>query len=84
MFGPVYDAWAKDFQGQITFLKVNADNLEELFNDYQINVVPTLIIFDSKGKIVRKSSGSREIAKIENCLQKVKGKQEIASQDFTW
>jgi|SRR5579862_1349161 len=82
MFGPLYDSWAKDFNGQIKFLKVNAETVEELFNVYHINVVPTLIIFDSKGEVVRKSTGSREIAKIEKCLQKVKGRSEIAAQDF--
>ena len=83
-FGPLYDSWAKDFHGKIKFLKVNADNMDELFNVYHINVVPTLIIFDAKGKIIQRSTGSREIAKIEKCLQKVKGKQDIAAQDFVW
>ncbi len=82
MFGPLYDSWAKDFNRQIKFLKVNAEAVEELFNVYHITVVPTLIIFDSKGEIIRKSTGSREIAKIEKCLQKVKGKSDIAVQDF--
>jgi thioredoxin reductase (NADPH) len=84
MFGPVYDSWAKDFHGQIKFLKVNAETVDELFNIYHINVVPTLIIFDAKGKIIQKSTGSREIGKIGKALQKVKGKEEVSPQDFIW
>lgn len=84
MFSPLYESWARDFHGKIKFLKVNADHMDELFREYHINVVPTLIVFDANGKIVQKSTGSREIAKVEKCLQKVKDKPEIFSQDFAW
>jgi thioredoxin reductase (NADPH) len=84
MFSPLYESWARDFHGKIKFLKVNADHMDELFREYHVNVVPTLIVFDANGKIVQKSTGSREIAKVEKCLQKVKDKPEITSQDFAW
>lgn len=84
IFGPVYDSWAKDFHGRIKFLKVNADIVDELFNAYHVNVVPTVIVFDAKGKVIYKSTGPREIAKIEKRLHNIKDKQEIAAQDLVW
>lgn len=84
MFGPLYDSWAKEFQGQIKFLKVGADNVEELFNVYHINAVPTLIIFDANGKVIKRSTGSREIAKVGKALEKAKDKERINAQDFVW
>lgn len=82
IFGPLFDNWAKEFGDRIKFLKVNAEKAIEVFKTYQIHVVPTLLILDEKGHIVRKSSGFKEITTVEKCLEKVKGKSEPISQDF--
>jgi thioredoxin reductase (NADPH) len=82
MFSPLYDAWAKEYGNKIKFLKVNAEIGREIFNKYQIQVVPTLIILDNKGNTIRKSSGFKEISDIEKQLEKIKNKTELAPQDF--
>lgn len=82
MFKPIYNSWAKDFHGKITFLKVSVDAVDELFEIYKINVVPTVVIFDREGKVILKNAGTREIAQVEKCLQKIKDKPEIFPQDF--
>ena len=82
MFSPLFDAWAKEYGNRIKFLKVNADKAVELFEMYQVHVVPTLIIFDEKGNVIRRSSGFKEISEVDKRLEKVKGKNELSPQDF--
>ncbi len=82
MFSPIFDAWAKEYGNKIKFLKVNADKCGDVFEMYQVHVVPTLIIFDEKGNIVRKSSGFKEISEVDRRLEKFKGKSDLVSQDF--
>ncbi len=81
-FSPVYDDWAKQFGGKIKFLKVNADRAEEIFRAYQIRAVPTLVILDSKGNIIRKSTGFNEISEVDKRLEKMKDKTVFSPQDF--
>lgn len=72
MFSPQYEAWAKEFEGKITFAKVNVEKAQGLCQAYQIRGIPTLIILDSDGKIVRKSTGSYEIAEVGRRLDGAK------------
>ncbi len=82
MFGPQYEMWAKEYGSKIKFLKVNSEVGRELFNQYQIQVVPTLLIFDEKGNVIRKSSGMKEIVDLEKRLEKTRDKEELSSLDF--
>ncbi|MBS0653729.1 MAG: FAD-dependent oxidoreductase [Verrucomicrobia bacterium] len=72
MFGPQYESWAKEFQGKIAFAKVNVEKENGLCEAYQIRVIPTLVILDKEGKVVRKSSGSMEIAEVGKRLDSAK------------
>ncbi len=82
LFAPLYDSWAKEYGNKIKFLKVNSEVGREIFYQYQIRVVPTLMILDEKGNVVRKSSGVKEIADVEKRLEKIKDKFEVSPQDF--
>ncbi len=82
MFSPVYDEWAKEFAGRIKFLKVNADQASEVFAHYGIQAVPTLIIFDAEGQVIRKSIGGRGIADIEGSLEVIRHQDTLAPSDF--
>jgi thioredoxin reductase (NADPH) len=82
MFSPMYDDWAKEYGGKIKFLKVNADHVQELFMQFQVRGVPTLIILDEKGNIVRRSTGFNEISDVEKRLVKVRDNALISPQDF--
>jgi len=82
MFAPIYEEWAKEYGGKIKFLKVNADIGRELFYKYHIQAIPTLVILDSKGNVIRKSSGVKEISAIERRLERTKDKMELLPQDF--
>jgi thioredoxin reductase (NADPH) len=80
-FSPIYDAWAKEHGGKIKFLKVNADSMRELFERYQIRGIPTLLIFDENGNIIRRSIGFKEISDVENQLEKM-GEKDITAKFF--
>jgi len=82
MFGPQYEAWAKEYGDKIKFLKVNSEAGREIFNKYQIRVVPTLMIFDEKGNVIRKSSGIKEIVDLEKRLERTRDKETLSFQDF--
>ncbi len=82
IFSPIYDEWAQNYGDRIKFLKVNSDYAEEIFRDYNIQVVPTLVILDSKGNVIRKSSGFNEISEVEKRLGVKKNQAELAPYDF--
>lgn len=81
-FAPLYEEWAKHYGDKITFLKVNADHARSLFEAYQIRAVPTLLILDSKGNIIRKSIGTKDITDIDKRLYSMKEHTVIVPQDF--
>jgi len=81
-FAPLYEKWAKKYGSKVKFLKVSAEHAEEIFRDYQIRSIPTLVILDQKGNVIRKSSGSREFSDLEKQLEKFKDKAVLSPQDF--
>lgn len=69
MFAPLYESWAKEYQGKALFAKVNVADARELFELYQVQAIPTLIILDKDGKVVRKGVGSHEISEVGKRLE---------------
>ncbi|MGC1878160.1 MAG: FAD-dependent oxidoreductase [Rhabdochlamydiaceae bacterium] len=82
MFSPVYDAWAKEYGNKIKFLKVNSAIGREIFEKYQVSAIPTLIILDERGNVIRRSTGFKEISDVEKYLEKMDSKTEFSFQDF--
>ncbi|MES2122302.1 MAG: FAD-dependent oxidoreductase, partial [Chlamydiota bacterium] len=68
-FAPTYDAWARRYGDRCTFLKVNADFAPEVFSKYSIRAVPTLLLLDPSGKMIRMSVGLGDIGAIEKHLE---------------
>ncbi len=48
---PVLDRMASEFDGQIKFVKVNADESPELADSFGVTGLPTLILMDSGHKV---------------------------------
>jgi thioredoxin 1 len=61
MLGPELDKLAKEWKDQITIIKVNTDEKQNLANQYQISGIPTLILFKN-GKEIKRSSGAMPLA----------------------
>lgn len=65
-FKPLYESWARLFDRQITFVKINASNpkTNNLCKKFKITGLPTLIVLDSQGEEIAKHIGMEEIKKI--------------------
>ncbi len=68
-FAPTYDAWARRYGDHCKFLKVNAEHAPEVFNKYSIRAVPTLLLLEPSGKMIRMSVGLGDIGAIEKQLE---------------
>ena len=65
-FKPLYESWARLFNKQIIFIKINASNpkTEDLCKKFKITSLPTLIVLDNQGQEIAKHIGMEEIKKI--------------------
>lgn len=82
MFGPTYESWAKEFNGRIKFLKVDAQKLPQLFDQYQVRGIPTMVILDAQGNVIRKVTGLQEIAGVHRKLDEVRNLASIDPESF--
>lgn len=53
---PHFAKFAKDFSSNGTFLKVALENAPEVFDQYAIEMMPTVVVFKNHKEILRKSS----------------------------
>lgn len=67
-FRSTYDKWASQYQDKAAFAKINAQEGQACFFKYQVNAVPTIIVFDENGKIVQRATGLNEINKIPSVI----------------
>jgi len=69
-FSFTYDFWASQFQDKALFVKVSGENAPDCFNAFHVEVVPTVLVMDSKGKLIFQGRGSKELAKLPAVLEK--------------
>lgn len=65
---PLLEEAAETYQGKIRFYKINVSEFADLASSYNISSVPTVLIFDAKGKIVGQATGMEDIT---NLLKKM-------------
>ncbi|HEV3270050.1 MAG TPA: thioredoxin family protein [Candidatus Rhabdochlamydia sp.] len=65
-FQPLYESWARLFDKQIIFIKINASNpkTDDLCKKFKITSLPTLVVLDNQGEEIAKHIGMEEIKKI--------------------
>ncbi len=63
MLGPVIEDLAVEYEGKVKIGKVNVDLAEELAMRYQVQSVPTLILFKN-GQVVKRLSGALPKARL--------------------
>ena len=74
IINPIYKDLAKSYRGQVNFFLVDADKEKELYHQYGIIELPTLLFFRSGSLIdhvVGLTSRNKIIAKIENALASI-------------
>jgi thioredoxin 1 len=57
MMSPVIDELANDYKGKITFGKLNTDQNQDVAAKYEIQAIPTLLIFKD-GKLADRKVGA--------------------------
>lgn len=73
MVAPILEEIGKDYDGKLNIGKINVDNEIKIANEYVIQNIPTMIIFD-KGKEVERIIGAlpkeQIVKKIEKYITK--------------
>lgn len=68
---PILEQAAETYKGKIRFFKVNVSDLSELANSYNISSVPTVLVFNTKGKMIENGNGMDEIQKVLKKLDSI-------------
>jgi len=58
MIEPIINELDAEYDGKVAFLKVNVDENPESAAKYRVRSIPTLMIFDTSGNVVKQSSGA--------------------------
>ena len=69
MVAPVVDALAGEYDGKVSFFKVNVDNNQKIAGKYGVMSIPTLILFKD-GKPVTNLVGFRPKDELKKSLDK--------------
>ena len=72
IIGPIIDDLAREFDGKVKFVKVNVDENGEIADRYQIQAIPTLIIF-TNGQQANRMVGVAPKGKYQALVREVLG-----------
>jgi hypothetical protein len=61
---PTVDKLLNDYKGKVTVLKVEADGNQAVLQKYEIDEIPSFLVFQN-GKLLQKTSGFREEAQLK-------------------
>ena len=67
MVSPFIEQLADEYEGRVTFMKVNVDEEPELCERYRISSIPNLVLFKD-GDILEQSAGARPKALIAEMI----------------
>jgi len=67
MMAPIMEDVSEKYKRKYYFYQIDIDSAEEIADEYNIEVVPTIIIF-SGGKEIGRTTGFKEFEKIEQFL----------------
>ncbi|HTS68356.1 MAG TPA: thioredoxin [Terriglobia bacterium] len=69
MLGPTFDRLAEKYGSQVTFAKVNVDELPEIANKFAVRSIPTLVLLQG-GAVVEKLVGLRSEQELAQVLSR--------------
>jgi thioredoxin 1 len=69
MLAPTFDRLAEKFGEQVTFAKVNVDELPDIANKFAIRTIPTLVLLQH-GNVVEKVMGLRSEQELAQILSR--------------
>ncbi|MDR1384366.1 MAG: thioredoxin [Planctomycetaceae bacterium] len=56
---PILNAVAEQFDGKVTFLKIDVDNFQQIAQQFGISSIPTLIVFKN-GQVTKSFTGVQQ------------------------
>ena len=68
MVGPFIEQLADEYEGRVTFMKVDVDEQPELCERFHISSIPNLVLFKD-GDVVEQSAGARPKALIAEMIE---------------
>ena len=68
MIAPFVEQLADEYEGRVTFMKVNVDEEPELCERYGIASIPNLVLFQD-GDVIDQSAGARPKALIAQFIE---------------
>ena len=68
MVSPIVDQLADEYEGRVTFMKVNVDEEPELCERYGVSLIPNLVLFRD-GDVIDQSAGARPKALIAQFIE---------------
>jgi thioredoxin reductase (NADPH) len=71
-FRPIYQSWSEQFRNKANFIKVSAENAIDCFEQYHISQVPTIVIFDEKGKEIYRGGAPNDLQEIQKQIEKIR------------
>ena len=69
MIAPVLDELAQEYQGKLKIAKVNVDDNQGLAAQFQINSIPTLLVFKG-GNVTEHMLGAKSKRDLKACLDR--------------
>jgi thioredoxin 1 len=69
MLGPTFDRLAEKFGEQVTFAKVNVDELPDIANKFAVRSIPTLVLLQN-GNVVERLVGLRSEQELAQVLSR--------------
>lgn len=73
MVGPVVEELAKEYDGKVSFVKVNVDEANELASKYNVFSIPTLMLFNN-GQVVAQQVGAASKESYKNMIERALAK----------
>lgn len=67
---PTLKKVAKEFEGNVTFAKVNVDSNRDLASQFQIRSIPTIVLF-KRGKEWDRFSGIKTLSEMKKIIEKL-------------
>ena len=67
MIAPIFEAQAEKWEGKVQFAKLNVDESSDIAGQYQVQGIPTLILFKD-GEIVQRLVGAVPEAAMQDFL----------------
>ena len=68
---PILKELSKEYTGKVNVLVIDVYRYQGLAREYQIQLIPTLVFFDARGKEVFRQVGAMEKEKISAKLREI-------------